>query len=75
MLTVDCVCYVTYELVLTVECLCYVMNEMLVLYAMNMLIDAIDTRRIIESCHEMFMQLECLCNMPCNVSHVRCHVM
>ena len=55
--------------------LCEVMNEMLVLYAMNMLIDVIDTRRIIESCHEMFMQLECLCNMPCNVSHVRCHVM
>ena len=37
--------YVMYELVLTVNCLCYVMNEMLVLYAMNMLIDAIDTRR------------------------------
>ena len=55
MLTVDCVCYVTYELVLTVDCLCYVMNEMLGLYAMNMLIDAIDTHRIIESCHEMFM--------------------
>ena len=55
-----------YELVLTVTCLCYVMNEMLVLYAMNMLIDAIDTRRIIESCYEMFMQLEC---------YVICHVM
>ena len=58
--------------------LCEVMNEMSVLYAMNMLIDAKDTRRIIESCHEMFMQLGCtfmLSNMSCNVSHVRCHVM
>ena len=58
--------------------LCELMNEMLVLYAMNMLIDAIDTRRIIESCYEMFMQLECtfmLCSMLCNVGHVRRHVM
>ena len=58
--------------------LCVVMNEMLVLYARNMLIDAIDTHRIIELCHEMFMQLECtfmLCSMSCNVGHVRCHVM
>ena len=54
------------------------MNDMLVIYAMKMLIDAMDTRSIIESCHEMLMQLECtfmLCNMQCNVSHVRCHVM
>ena len=42
------------------------MNEMLVVYAMKMLFDAIDTRRIIESCYEMFMQLEC---------YVICHVM
>ena len=58
--------------------LCEVMNEMLVIYAMKMLIDAMDTRSIIESCHEMFMQLECtfmLCNMSYNVSHVRCPVM
>ena len=58
--------------------LCEVMNEMLVIYVMKMLIDAMNTRRIIESCHEMFIQLECtfmLCNMPCNVGHVRCHVM
>ena len=58
--------------------ICEVMSDMLVMYAMKMLIDAMDTRRIIESCHEMFMQLECtfmLCNMSCNVSHVRCHVM
>ena len=58
--------------------LCEVINKILVLYVMNMLTDATDTRRIIESCHEMFMQLECnfmLCNMSCNVSHVRYHVM
>ena len=58
--------------------LCEVMNDMLVIYTMKMLIDVIDTRNIIESCHEMFMQLECtfmLCYMPCNVSHVRCHIM
>ena len=58
--------------------LCEVMNEMLVLYAMNMLIDVMDTRSIIESCHEMFLELECifmLCNMSCNVSYVTCHVM
>ena len=58
--------------------LCEVMNDTLVIYAMKMLIDAMDTCSIIESCHEIFMQLECtfmLCNMSCNVSHVRCHVM
>ena len=58
--------------------LCEVMNEMFVIYAMKMLIDAMDTRSIIESCYEMSMQLECtfmLCNMPCNISQVRCHVM
>ena len=58
--------------------LCEVMNDMLVIYAMKMLIDSMDTRSIIESCHEMLMQLECtfmLCNMPCDVSHVRCRVM
>ena len=37
--------------------LCEVMNDMLVIYAMKMLIDVMDTRSIIESCHEMFMQL------------------
>ena len=58
--------------------LCKAMKDMLVIYAMKMLIDAMDTRSIIESYHEMFMQLEytfMLYNMPCNVSHVRCHVM
>ena len=58
--------------------LCEVINDMLVIYAMKMLIDAMDTRSIIVSCHEMLMQLECtfmLCNMSCNVSHVRCYVM
>ena len=64
-----------------VDCLfmlCEVMNEMFVIYAIKMLIDAMNTRSIIESCHEMFMQLKCtfmLCNMPFNVSQVRCHVM
>ena len=58
--------------------LCEVMNDMLVIYGMKMLIDVMNTYSIIESCHEIFMQLECtfiLCNMSCNVSHVRCHVM
>ena len=35
-------------------------------------------RSIIESCHEMLMELECifmLCNMSRNVSYVICHVM
>ena len=53
---------------------CEVMNDMLVIYAMKMLIDAMDTRSIIESCHEIFMQLECTF-MLCKISHVRCHVM
>ena len=51
---------------------------MLVLYAMKMLIDAMDTRSIIESCHEILMELKCifmLCKMPCNVSYVTYHVM
>ena len=49
---------------------CKVMNDMLVMYAMKMLIDVMDTRSIIELCHELFMQLECtfmICNMPYNV--------
>ena len=56
--------------------LCEVMNDMLVIYAMKM-IDVMDTRSIIESCHEMLMEMECifmLCNMSCNVSDVTCHV-
>ena len=44
--------------------LCEIMNDMLVIYAMKMLIDAMDTRSIIKSCHEMFMQLDVL---PCYV--------
>ena len=58
--------------------LCEVMNDMLVIYAMKMVIDAKYTRSILESCHEMLMELECifmLCNMSGNVSHVTCHVM
>ena len=58
--------------------LCEVMIDMLVIYAMKMLIDAMYTRSILESCHEMLMELECifmLCNMSCNVGDVICHVM
>ena len=50
--------------------LCEVINDMLVIYAMKMLIDAMYTRSILESCHKVLMELECifiLCNMPCNV--------
>ena len=57
-------------MMLTVECLCYEkIIDLLVLYAMKMLI---------ESCHEMLMELECtfmLCNMSHNVSYVICHAM
>ena len=50
--------------------LCEVMNDMLVIYVMKMLIDAMYTCSIIESCHEMLIELGCifmLCNMSCNV--------
>ena len=61
-----------------VDCLCCEkIVYLLVLYAMKMLINAMDTRSIIESCHEMLMEMECifmLCNMSCNVSDVTCHV-
>ena len=53
--------------------LCEVMIDMLVIYAMKMLIDAMYTRSIIESCHEMLMKLEyifMLCNMSCDVRNV-----
>ena len=64
---------------LTIDYVCYEkIVDLLGLYAMKRMIDAMDTRSIIESCHEMLMELKCifmLCNMSCNVSYVICHVM
>ena len=61
-------------MMLTVDYLCYEnLVDLLVLYVMKMLTDTIDTRSIIESCHEMLMELECifmLCNMSCEVRNV-----
>ena len=79
MLTVDCLLYEKLWMMLIVDCLCFEkIVDMLVLYVMKMLIDVMDTRSIIDSCHEMLFVLECifmLCNMSCNVKYVTCHVM
>ena len=78
-MTIDSLRYEKLWMMLTVDCLCYEkIVDLLVLYVMKMLIDAMDTRSILESCHEMLMELECiftLCNMPYNVSYVIRHVM
>ena len=66
----DCLRYERLWIMLTVDCLCYEkLVDLLVLYAMKMLIDAMYTRSIIESCHEMLMKLEC------TFMYVICHVM
>ena len=60
----DYIDWLRYEklwMMLTVDCLCYEkVVDLLVLYVMKMLIDVMDTRSIIESCHEMLMELECI---------------
>ena len=79
MLTVGCLCYEKSWMMLTIDCLCYEkIVDLLGLYVMKWMIDAMDTRSIIDSCHEMLMELECifmLCNIPCNVGYVICHEM
>ena len=79
LLTIDYLRYEKLWMMLTVDCLYYEkIVDLLVLYAMKILIDVMDTRSIIGSCHEMLMELECifmLCIMPHNISYVICHVM
>ena len=77
MLIVDCLRYENLWMMLIVDCLCYErIVDLLGPYAMKRMIDALDTRSIIESCREMLIKLECifiLCNMPCKVGYVICH--
>ena len=61
LLTIDCLRYEKLWMMLTVDCLWYEkIVDLLVLYTMKILIDAMNTRSIIEPCHEMLMELDCI---------------
>ena len=65
---VDCLHHEKLCIMLTIDCLCYEkIVDLIVLYVRKMLIDVMDIRSIIESCHETLMELKCI-SMLCNMS-------